>query len=468
METVEIHMSCKLIVFDLDGVLVDARELHYEALNMALASVDPSFIITREEHLSTYDGRPTSKKLQMLTESKGLPKSQHQRVWELKQESTLSLIDRMTYDQQKINLLKELKNQGYLVYCASNSIRRTVIRMLMRKGLLEHFDNLLSNQDVALPKPHPAIYWKAMLDAGVLPNETLIVEDSHIGRKAAQLSGAELLAVRNPDDVTSARVQQALARFNENRASVNVPWKGEALNVLIPMAGAGSRFQSAGYTFPKPLINVAGKPMIQRVVENLNIEANYIFLVQKSHYEKYNLEHFLNLLLPGCKIIQTEGVTEGAACTTLLAREHIDNDAPLLIANSDQLVDWNSNEFMYSMVADEVDGGILTFNSTHPKWSFARLDDDGFVAEVAEKRPISDIATVGVYYWRKGSDYVHFADQMIENDQRTNGEFYVCPVYNEAIAAGRRIKVFHADQMWSLGTPEDLNEYLRRRYPNAA
>jgi dTDP-glucose pyrophosphorylase len=155
-----------------------------------------------------------------------------------------------------------------------------------------------------------------------------------------------------------------------------------------------------------------------------------------------------------------EGITEGAACTTLLAKEFIDNDQPLLTANSDQFVEWDSNEFLYSMQADEVDGGILTFNSVHPKWSFAKTDEDGFVTEVAEKKPISNNATVGIYYWSKGSDYVKFAEQMIKKDNRVNGEFYVCPVYNEAIEDEKKIKTFHVEKMWGLGTPEDLKVFV--------
>ena len=166
------------------------------------------------------------------------------------------------------------------------------------------------------------------------------------------------------------------------------------------------------------------------------------------------------MISPGCKIVQTEGVTEGAACTTLLAKEFIDNDYPLLIANSDQFVEWDSNEFMYSMGADTIDGGILTFRSTHPKWSFVALDEKGFVNRVAEKEPISDIATVGIYYWTKGSEYVKYAEQMIEKNVRVNNEFYVAPVYNEAILDEKRIKTFDVKRMLGIGTPEDLKIFL--------
>ena len=188
------------------------------------------------------------------------------------------------------------------------------------------------------------------------------------------------------------------------------------MNILIPMAGAGSRFEKAGYTFPKPLIDVAGQPMIQTVIENLNLQGKYIFLVRKEHYEKYDLKNLLNLITPNCEIIQIEGLTEGAACTVLKAQELIDNDEPLIIANADQYIKWNSFETISMFNEPDVDGGILTFKSIHPKHSFAKVDGDGFVLEVAEKKPISNDATVGIYYWKRGLDYVLYAESMIEKN----------------------------------------------------
>ena len=234
------------------------------------------------------------------------------------------------------------------------------------------------------------------------------------------------------------------------------------MNVLVPMAGAGSRFAKVGYTFPKPLIEVKGKPMIQVVVEALNVEAKYTYVVQKEHYEKYNLQYLLNLLTPNCNIVQVDGLTEGAACTTLLAKEFIDNDEPLIMTNSDQMILWDSNETLYAFNNDNVDGGIVTFPATHPKWSFAKLGDDGYVCEVAEKKPISNIATAGIYYWKHGSDYVKYAEQMIDKNVRVNNEFYVCPVFNEAIADSKRVKRHQIEKMWGLGTPEDLDAFLNR------
>tara|TARA_R100000008_G_scaffold17073_1_gene8465 strand:+ start:5426 stop:6799 length:1374 start_codon:yes stop_codon:yes gene_type:complete len=453
----------KLIIFDLDGVLVDARELHYKALNKALGSIDKKYVIQRDEHLSTYDGLSTTKKLNMLTNKKGLPKELHNSVWKLKQEMTKELLDGADMDNKMQSMLRSFKSNGYTIACATNSIRETAKLHLIRKGLFEYIDFMYSNQDVKNPKPNTEMYLKCMIKAEVNPNETLIVEDSHIGRRAALNSGAYLCGVEDYNDVSHDKIKKAIAEIN-NKADRKPKWQGGNMNVLIPMAGAGSRFEKAGYTFPKPLIDVNGKPMIQTVVENLNIDAKHIFIVQKEHYEKYNLKYLLNLITDNnCEIVQVDGITEGAACTTLLAKQYIDNDEPLVMANSDQFVEWDSNEFMYSMTADDVDGGILSFEATHPKWSFAKLNEDGFVSEVAEKKPISNIATVGVYYWKKGSDYVKYAEQMIDKDIRTNNEFYVCPVFNEAIGDDKKVKVFPIEKMWGLGTPEDLNNYLKNK-----
>jgi len=456
-------MTIKLIVFDLDGVLVDARELHYQALNRALCNIDSKYKIPREEHLSTFDGLPTSKKLTILTERKGLPEELYQTVWESKQLETIRIIrDGMSYDDRMVSVLKRLKLDGYKICVASNSIRESVKMMLLKKGLLEYVDFFFSNQDVKNPKPSAEIYLKCMIKADSCPRETLIIEDSHVGRKAVFKSGAHLCGVRDPEDVTYERIVESIKSIDSHE-EFHPKWQGGKMNVLIPMAGAGARFEKAGYTFPKPLIEVNGKPMIQAVVENLNIDARHIFIVQKSHHDAYSLRHMLNLISPDCEVITVDGVTEGAACTTLLAKEFIDNNDPLLIANCDQYVEWNSNEFMYSMVADEVDGGILSFTSTHPKWSFAKLNDDGFVCEVAEKKPISNIATTGIYYWKKGSDYIKYTERMIKNNVRVKNEFYVCPVYNEAIFDGKKIKTFHIDKMWGIGTPEDLSRFLENK-----
>lgn len=229
------------------------------------------------------------------------------------------------------------------------------------------------------------------------------------------------------------------------------------------MAGEGSRFAKEGYQFPKPLIDVNGKPMIQRVVENLDFDAEYIFLVRKSHLEKYeglknSLFQITNLKT---KIIEVDSLTEGAACTALLAKEFINNDEDLLIANSDQIIEYEQNNFNMLKNLTNVDSMVFTFNAVHPKWSFVKINSRGFAIEVAEKNPISNIATCGIYWYRKGSDYVKYAEQMMSKNIRVNNEFYIAPVYNELIQDNKTLVPFYVHKMWGIGTPEDLNVYLK-------
>jgi HAD superfamily hydrolase (TIGR01509 family) len=446
----------KLVIFDLDGVLVEAKQLHYEALNEALGE---KYSISWSEHLSTYDGLKTRQKLDMLSENKGLPKNKHDDIWICKQTITLKKLKELEPCKKLQNIMSKLSKKYKIAVC-SNSIRKTCLTVLSKLGIMEYMDLVISNEDVQNSKPHPEMYWKAISKMSYLPEETLIVEDSPYGLLAASRSKSHILRVKNTKEVTLDNIIKKINDIKMGEKTNTPPWKDEKLNVLIPMAGAGSRFEKAGYTFPKPLIDVRNKPMIQVVVENLNIDANFIYVVQKSHREKYNLDTLLNLITPGCSVVEVDGMTDGAACTALLAKDYINNDNPLFFANSDQFVEWDSNEFMYKMNETGVDGGIVSFEATHPKWSFAKIDEEGLVTEVAEKKPISNIATVGFYWWKQGSDFVKYAEQMIEENVRVNNEFYVCPVFNEAIKDGKKIKTYNIEKMWGLGTPEDLKYYL--------
>jgi NDP-sugar pyrophosphorylase family protein len=225
------------------------------------------------------------------------------------------------------------------------------------------------------------------------------------------------------------------------------------------MAGLGSRFADSGYRDPKPMIDVNGKPMIAAVIDSLDIDAQYIFIVQQEHINKYSIDILLSDLVPDCRIVSIDGITDGAARTTLYARHIIDNDTPLIIANSDQIVEWDSVVFKTLTKRNNV---IATFvdESMNPKWSFSKLHN-AVITEVAEKNPISQIANVGIYGWSKGSDYVKYAQRMIEKNIRTNNEFYIAPVYNEAIADGKIVMPYFVDAMYGVGTPEDLEGYVR-------
>lgn len=453
----------KLIIFDLDGVLVEAKKIHYDCLNSALKDEGDEYVIGWEEHLSIFDGLKTNQKLELLTNLKGLPTTSYGRVWEKKQILTLESLNNLTSVEHIKDCIGKLSKDGYKIVCCSNSIRKTVLTVLSKLDIIQYFDLILSNEDVKNSKPHPEIYWTAISYMSCFPDETLIIEDSPYGLLAASRSNSNVFRVKSPNDITYENIKGQIDSISKNNKMVKHKWSDKKLNVLVPMAGAGSRFEKMGYTFPKPLIDVNGKPMIQVVVENLNIDANFIYIVQKSHREKYNLDTLLNLITPNCKIVEVDGLTEGSACTSLLAKELINNDNPLISMNSDQYIEWDSSEFMYKMNESDCDAGILTFKATHPKWSFVKINELGYVTEVAEKNPISDIATVGIYFWKKGSDYVKYAEQMISKNIRVNNEFYICPVFNEAVIDNKKIKIFNVDEMWGIGTPEDLNYFLEKK-----
>lgn len=238
------------------------------------------------------------------------------------------------------------------------------------------------------------------------------------------------------------------------------------LNIVIPMAGRGSRFAEAGYKDPKPLISVHGKPMIQVVVENLTprIEHRFIFICQNQHIKDYNLIPKLKSYAKNVEIIGIDGITEGQVCTVLKAKELINNDEPLMTANSDQYIDFDINDYLEDMEKRQLDGLIMTMKADDPKWSYAKTDTQGLVTETAEKKVISEDATVGIFNFRRGRDLVRAAEAMIKDNIRVNGEFYTCPCYNYLIKEGRRIGIYgigkEYDGMYGLGIPKDLDFFL--------
>ncbi len=232
------------------------------------------------------------------------------------------------------------------------------------------------------------------------------------------------------------------------------------------MAGAGSRFAKNGYSDPKPLIQINNVPMIKAVINNIkpDTEHQFIFVCQNEHIEKYSLDKKLKIWAPGCILVGINGITEGAACTVLYARKFINNEDPLMIANSDQYVDVNINTYLKNIESLSLDGQIMTMFAQDPKWSFVELDSEKKVKRVVEKEVISNEATVGIYNFASGRSFVNAADKMISNNNRVNGEFYVAPVYNELINNGHRIGIYNigseGNGMYGLGIPEDLDYFI--------
>lgn len=215
------------------------------------------------------------------------------------------------------------------------------------------------------------------------------------------------------------------------------------MNIVILMAGAGKDFEEQGHSYPKYLLEIQNKPIIQRVVESLkNLGSNVICIIRKEDQERFFLGDMMKILCPEVKVITVENLTKGAVCTALFAIEDINNDEELLVLNGDQLIKAN----LFTAIADfrnrKLDGGIVTFKSVHPRWSFAALDAEGLVVETSEKRPISDNATAGCYYYAKGCDFVRACFSVIEKDAETQGFYYISATYNELILEQKKIGIF--------------------------
>jgi HAD superfamily hydrolase (TIGR01509 family) len=440
----------KLVVFDLDGVLLDFCDIHRDSLNDAISKIaGPEFCISNEEHNSNYNGRNTRVKLEMLHTKLGLSRDLFDPIFKMKQIATANTIRSTVHPSEELKkILGYIRSSGIQIACATNSIRTTLDSALEKLEIQSFFDFTLSNEDVELTKPNPEIYLKCHTLAKVSPNETLIFEDSPIGLQAAISSNSWIHCVPTPQSLTLDFVMTPL------------------INIVVPMAGNGSRFSSAGYTDPKPLIPVFGDPMISWVVKNIHIPGcRFIFIIRSDYPD--SCRTFLESIAPGCEIIIVDKVTEGAACTVLLSKEIINNDTPLMIANSDQYVEFSADEFVKSFLNnhDELtySAKISTFDGNYnPKWSYVGLTY-GVVTEVVEKKPISIHATTGIYLWRHGHDFVKFAEQMISKNIRVNNEFYVAPVFNEALQSGCMINISECKRMWGLGVPEDL-EYFIQNY----
>jgi len=435
----------KLIVFDLDGVLLDFCEVHYETLNQAICEIaGAQHAISRHDHETVHNGRSTRTKLGVL-QKKGLSPLLFEAIFSRKQVLTSLAVSRVAHSPTLQVILTRLRAEGYSVACATNCIRATLDSALDALGIRHLFTFTLSNEDVIAPKPDPEIYTLCQRRANVMPTETIIFEDSPIGLTAARASGAHVVRVPSPSSLTEEFVMAALT----------------PITIVIPMAGNGSRFTRAGYVDPKPLIPVRGKPMISWVVDNLAVpNAKFVFIIRADYPE--SCKDHLRSIAPGCEILVVDKVTEGAACTVLLAKNLINNETPLLIANSDQFIEFDVGEFISSFLRSRADGKISTFDGNrNPKWSYAAVKDE-YVTEVREKDPFSNHATTGVYMWKRGADFVRFAEQMIAKNIRVNNEFYTVPVYNEAIADGLKITVSDCTRMWGLGIPEDLEYFLQK------
>lgn len=439
-----------LCIFDLDGTLCHLKDLHFESLNRALAMYDRP-IISREDHLTNMDGLPTEKKLFAL----GIVGNDAVKVSHYKQVFTLEgLSKHVKPDLAMVETFHKIIARGWLIGVCSNARQETVKEALRLLGV-EFLVCWTFTPDCTTCrcKPSPEMMLRMMLAADACPRSTVIFEDSPTGLRAAHASGALTIQVDKP--LTEKFVLNCL------HTSIDYQYDWYDLNVIIPMAGDGKRFKDAGYVEPKPFIRMPdGQQMYKAVVSNLEAPmASFMYLMRGEHvnahvdYEdaEYN------------DVVYVNSPTRGTAETCLLASQWIDNERSLLIANSDQLFEWDAMAFYYFARNTELDGVVVTFDCPERdvRWSYVSIDDKGLVECVVEKDPISDTACTGLWFWKRGGDFVRFAHRIVDNDIRFKGEYYVSTVLQAAIDAGLKFSTFKVDKFHGLGDPESLEKYIR-------
>jgi len=451
--------NIKLLIFDLDGVLLDCKNIHANAFINTWNNLYEWSPISHTFHEKYLDGRNTYGKISYLEKHFNIAVDS-KKIYTIKQEFTIQELSSYNYPTKFKSLFESLK-KDYLLACASNSIRSTVTLVLNKLNIYDYFDLVLTNEDVLEPKPNPEIYKKVMSTLDILPENTYIFEDSPIGLEAATKSGANVIKVTDSVDLNNLFIIKSIEQKMKYTPYLDDPsWK---LRVIIPMAGEGSRFRVEGYTISKPFIPIQNKPMIMWVLDNL--KSKYPELQCRIEYHLCVRTEYTNEFkdLSGFNVHSIPHLTQGPACTVLHIKDIINDEYPILIANSDQYLEWDFDEFLEASLNPNYDGCISTFNQPDPndlKWSYAKVDENGIVTSVAEKEYISPNATTGIYFWNYGKQFINYAETMITKNDRVKNEFYVGPVYNYAIQDNKYIRILDCKKMWGLGVPNDLKKFI--------
>jgi NDP-sugar pyrophosphorylase family protein len=241
------------------------------------------------------------------------------------------------------------------------------------------------------------------------------------------------------------------------------------VKIVIPLAGSSELFSNIGYHYPKPLIEIKSKPMIELVISNPSMikeDHQFIFIIKEEDADKYHIDNTLKLLSPGCEVVKLKKSTKGSLCSILMAIDKIEKDDSLIVLNGDQIIDIDFNDVLHYWKKQKFDCGLVTFRSVHPRWSYARIEDET-VIQTAEKNPISQHAIAGYYYFENASVFFEAAFQCIKNDVHLDGFFYVSPVVNQLILINKRVGVYNieSDKYHSLYSPQMLTEFERQVKP---
>ena len=452
----------QLIVFDLDGVLVESKDLHYEALNEAIRAVaGEDFVITRPEHETVYDGLSTNQKLRLMTIQKDLPLDMHRPIWLRKQELTEVMVrDQLKPDGELLATIRALKKEhGYPLAVASNCIKSSVFNILDSIGVLPLVDAYFSNEDVQHAKPAPDIYLKACSTFGVPPESALVVEDSVKGFEACVRAGCPLFKVRGPEDVRVPSIVQRVSAINQGV---------KPITVVVPLAGESQQYwidgpEAVPSELPLFLSDVNGAPAIEWVLKPFlqsRYELKFVFVVKESQMQRFKLESLLPRIV-GFRptvVLPVHGETLGSLKTVLSVAEKLDGAAPVIFCNGSTVTSWLPGSSIDDLVDTRADGALTTFESNDPKCSYVRVRDGTDLVDVHEKVPVSNIATTGIYYWKSADAFLSAATSIVKRGVKHKGLYYMAPVYNEAVRAGLSFKILPAKGCWPLCSLQEVSK----------
>jgi HAD superfamily hydrolase (TIGR01509 family) len=456
----------KVVVFDLDGVLVESKELHYRAFNAAVTeAVGSGYALSEAEHTLVYDGLSTRQKLRLMQTHKQLPAASVETIFHRKQELTSQMIqNQIRPDPQIINTLQQLKQMGYPIAVASNCIRQSVREFLTALELWNHVDALFSNEDVAEPKPDPAIYSKVADSFGVNTTDLFVVEDSPKGFEAVVRSGAHLHQVKSPADV---RFPSLMAAMNMSDCQVQI---------VVPLARPGATYWLDGPNelptdLPLQLLDMDGQVLLKRMCDNIrppNTRCRWIFLVPRS-----DQQHRWHSLLPNITgyedtvVIPVVKEQLGAMNTVLLAESHLSHDVPLMVFDGSHIVEWYTTtppEVLLDALK-EVDALVTIHEDSDPRWSYVETSGQR-VLVVREKKPISCRACTGLYIWKRPKDFIQAARRLQQKQTYCRGQYYISQVMQECLeTVGFHLRSYMVKRSWSLRTMDEVSLFRRSMMP---
>ena len=449
------------IVFDLDGTLVETRDLHKEALNEALRCVAGTlFVISEEEHKTEYDGLSTAQKLKKLNAVKNLNPELNKAIWARKQELTNEMVSKTVKpDGRIISVIAELKRLGFPIGVASNCIRSSVDLILKCLGIYDLVDLSVSSDDVEFAKPAPDIYLKAAACFGIPPGELLVVEDAPFGWQAAVMVGARLLRIASPADVT---LQLLLGKIGELNNTT------DPITVVVPLAGSIPNVHAdSGVRGLHPaLYDVRGRACIEHAISSiisLRHPMEFVFVVIGDSIPDSLLLKATQWL--PTRVVRLNAPTRGALESVLAAKQFIRPTAPLLISDGSHVVEWRPGHDIDDLLdARNCAAAVSVTRSDDSRWSYATVDPDGLVSSVQEKSRISNTALTGLYMWRSGAEFLRDAHEAVVSGPRLRGLMYVAPVLNYVIGRHERVRALDVQGMHSLRTHAEARAYANRHY----